>query len=379
MASVPRIVVVDNTPDVAHIVRGALAMLSRQYILVEVPTCVDAIDEILQSKTQLVVTAYDLPGEMNGIDLARRINHESLVTPVIVMADAGDPDFDGQLKNAPFQYFVRPVAEAFLRGLRVALDGEAALAESSYESPVADTLGPVPQIDVGQIRKTVVSLMRDVGAMGVIMADRTGRVLIDEGATGYVDRDRLAVILGPSFARAGEISPMIGGNAWTMHYYDGERMDVFGLALGLHYFLGLIFEGTSNRGALGAVTMFGRRAADLIIEMLGDAAYATREVQPLPVIETPDPVAEIITDEQVDVRSHVEVEVRTQPARMERPTLEPVLDFDADRLFSQHFDEGAMDDLFDPDRLGDLAESLANEDDERVGYDEAIDMGILDD
>ena len=89
--------------------------------------------------------------------------------------------------------------------------------------------------------------MRDVGAMGIILADRTGRVLIDEGATGYVDREKLAVILGPSFARSAEISPLIGGNAWTMQYYDGERLDVFGLALGVHYFMCLIFEGSNRR------------------------------------------------------------------------------------------------------------------------------------
>ena len=378
MASVPRIVVVDNTPDVAHIVRGALAMLSRQYILVEVPTCVDALDEILQSKTQLVVAAYDLPGEMDGIDLAKRINRESLGTPVIVLANRNDPDFDGQLKNAPFQYFVRPVAEPFLRGLRVALDGEVAIAAEALDSLAQDTLGPVPAIDVAQLRPIVVALMRDVGAMGVILADRTGRVLIDEGATGYLDRDRLAVILGPSFARASEISPMVGGNAWTMHYYDGERLDVFGLALGLHFFLGLIFEGTSNRGALGAVTMFGRRAADLMIDMLGDAAYAMREVQPLPD-EEPQFLEEITEDNAVEMTDIPESKTWQEPKSEQTASLDPVLDFDADKLFSQNFDEAEMDDLFNPDRLGDLAESLSNDDDERVGYDEAIDMGILND
>jgi len=103
-------------------VRGALALLNRQYILVEVPAAENALGEIQQASTDLVVTAYKIPGEMNGIDLARRINHESLGTPVIVLAEEGDPQLDeAAIADEPFQYYMRPVAEAFLRGLRIGL------------------------------------------------------------------------------------------------------------------------------------------------------------------------------------------------------------------------------------------------------------------
>jgi len=57
-------------------------------------------------------------------------------------------------------------------------------------------LGPVPPIDINKIHSLVDDLMRDVGAMCVILADRTGRVMIERGATGYIDREKLSVILG---------------------------------------------------------------------------------------------------------------------------------------------------------------------------------------
>ena len=203
-------------------------------------------------------------------------------TPVIVLADEGDPLLEPQaLKDAPFQYYMRPVAEPFLRGLRIALDGEEAIAVEEHEAKSEMDLGPVPAIDVARLRDIVASLTRDVGAMGIILADRTGRILIDQGATGYVDREKLAAILGPSFGRSAEVSPLVGGNAWTMQYYDGERLDVFGLALGVHYFMCLIFEGSSR--AFGSVTVFGRRAADQIIEMIGDAAYLVKKPESLPL------------------------------------------------------------------------------------------------
>ncbi|MBN1203045.1 MAG: response regulator [Anaerolineae bacterium] len=377
MSSAPRIVIVDPTHDIEHILRGALALLSRQHILIEVPTADDALQEVLESTIDLVVTAYDVPGEMHGIELANRIVHESLGTPVIVLAEENDPRPDDEaVQGQPFQFFVRPVAEPFLRGLRFALDGESAVVAERLEAAPETDLGPVPTVDIDALRDVIISLMRDVGAMGIILADRTGRVLVDEGATGYIDREKLAVVLGPSFARSTEVSPLVGGDAWTMHYYDGERLNVFGLSLGMHYFMCLIFEG-ANRGAFGAVTMFGRRAADQMIEMMGDAAYATRQVQPsaarvkaaeVEEIKAPAPAKKVIIEQEAPIQ-----------VQIEPPILEPVAEFDPDTLFGQAIDESAAENMFSPEQLGDFASMLIDEESERVGYDEAINMGIIDD
>jgi CheY-like chemotaxis protein len=380
MPSIPRIVVVDASPVIARIIHGALALLSRQYILIEVPTGEDAWEEVLRSDAALLVTAYQIPGEMNGIQLATRINHESLGTPVIVLAEENDPRLDRQaLEDAPFQYYVRPVGEPFLRGLRIALDGEAAITAEETEPASEADLGPIPPINVNRLRDIVVPLMRDVGAMGVILADRTGRVLIDQGATGYIDREKLAAIMGPAFARSADVSPLVGGNAWTMQYYDGERLDVFGLALGIHYFMCLIFEG-SNRGAFGAVTMFGRRAADQMIEMIGDAAYLVKTPEPLPPSAETEPVAEVVEPPVRKRRKTEEVPAAPVPekTRPVEPAAEPIAAIDVDALFRQNIDESLAASMFDPEALSDLAASLIPDEEERVGYDEAIDMGILD-
>jgi CheY-like chemotaxis protein len=380
MSSVPRIVIVDSTYDVARIVRGALTLLSRQHILIEAPTAEDALEEVKHSSIDLAVTAYQIPGKMHGIDLAHQICHESLGTPVIILAEDGDPQIDpAALAEAPFQYFVRPVAEPFLRGLRIALDGEAAVQIEETQSVPGIELGAVPPIDLSELRGIIGSLVRDVGAMGAVLADRTGRILFETGAIGYIDRETLSAILGPSFAHSAEISPLIGGDAWAMQYYDGERLDVFGLALGIHYFMCLIFEG-SNRGAFGAVTMFGRRAADQIIEIIGEAAYAAKKPEPLPLPkeEEKEPISELAAPappEKAEEMAAFEALFDTQPGEL---VLEPMTDFDPEALFGQSVDEGLADSLFDPDALGDLAASIAASEGERVGYDEAIDMGILD-
>lgn len=374
MAGVPRIVVADASGDVARIVRGAMALLNRQFILIEVPTSDDALAEVSRTPIDLLVTAYRTPGAMHGIDLALQVRHESLSTPVIVLAEKDDPQIEPKvLEQATFQYFMRPVAEPFLTGLRVALDGEASVAAQAVPIAVESDFGPLPDLDIRKVRSIVVNLIRDVGAMGIIVADRSGRVLVDEGATGYIDREMMAAIVGPMFARVANVAPLLGGRTWTMHYYNGERLDVYALALGIHYVMFLVFE--ANHRAMAAVMLYGRQTAHRIIETLGAGAYEIRRPEPLP-----PPKEQRLPPEQVAAAEReVAPAVALAAARKApEPLLEPVPDLDVDLLFGQPIDEQMVDALFSPDALVDLVETL-DTDGERVGYDEAIDLGILDD
>ena len=384
---VPRIVVVDATPDMARIVRGAMALLSRPYILVEVPSAEAALDEAAGVGVDLLLAAYRVPGMMNGLELARRIAQQALDVPVIVLADVGDPlPSPDDLTAASCQFFMRPVAESFVRGLRAALDGErSAVVEVSTAAPAAsdNSLGPVPPLDGELLGSAVADLVRDVGALGAILADRTGRISVEVGATGTVDRERLLALVGPGLVGVGAISPLVGGTAWTMHYYDGERLDIFGLALGVHYYICLLFDG-ANRSALGPVMMYGRRAADQIIQRLGPAAY---QMGPAGM----SPAAASAEQQEVALLGlasapHLTVAPSGKDDQMAEPEAEsleqlaaesPELDLDA--LFGQMVDEDLAAIAFDPDELRHLAAQFGADDPDHVGYGDAIDMGILDD
>ncbi len=383
MPSVPRIVVVDATGEVVRIVRGALALLNRQSIMVEVPTSDDALAEVTNSTIDLVVTAYHVPGEMHGIELANHVSHESLGSPVIILAEEGDPQLDDEtIQQSPFQYFMRPVAEPFLRGLRIALDGESAVtAEVGAAAPEID-YGLLPSLDINDIRNVISGLVRDVGAMAVILADRSGRVLIEQGATGYIDRESMAAILGPVNARVAEISPLVGGDAWAMYYYNGERLDVYGLGLGIHYLMFLVFE--ANHRAMAAVMLYGRQAAHQLIDVIGESAYQTRQFEPLPPPKEKEPEVEPAPKPRAKSRPARAARAEpTPPPVVEEPAVDPILepvgDMDLDALFGQSVDETTADSLFDPDELSDMAAAIDADDADRVGYDEALDMGILDD
>jgi len=356
-------------------VRGAMALLARQVVLVETPDAAEALDELERVDIDLLVTAMALPGDIDGIDLAEQVNHLSLATQVIVLAEQGDPRPDAsRLEQAHFQYFVRPVAEPFLRGVRAALDGLPATSAGESNGGSTSALAEVPPVDLKALRGLMLPLMRDVGAMGVVLADRLGRVLIDEGATGYLDRERLAALLGPSFARTGEIASLLGGRAWAMQYFDGARIDLYALSLGLHYFLCLMFEG-SNRAAMGAVAVYGRRAAEQMIRVMGDAAFAVPDAA---VVAPPEPASSATDSERGQ-----EAAVDAARARKEDDgaRLEPLPDsvFDPETLFSQTVDEELADSMFDPDALSHLAESFGPDGSDHVDIDAARDLGLIGD
>jgi len=375
MTSIPRLVVVDPQHEIARIVRGAVALLARQVVLVDVPDAAEALEEIDRVQVDLLVTAATLPGEMNGLELADAVRHMSLATPVIVLATQDDPRPDPDwLRQQPFQYFVRPVAEPFLRGMRIALDGLPVVHADEAQAVSQELTDDVPRVDLKALRALMLPLMRDVGAMGVILADRLGRVLIDEGATGYLDRERLAALLGPSFGRMGQVAELVGGRPWAMQYIDGERIDLYALSLGLHYFLCLMFEG-SNRAAMGAVAVYGRRAAERMIEVMGEAAFAVPEPAPTALeLETERP-REAAAAPVAPVEQHAPVEANDEPP------LDPLPDdaFDPDALFSQPVDEALADSMFDPDTLGELAESFGEDGSGRVDLDAARDLGLIGD
>lgn len=374
--SVPRIVTVDSRGDIAGIVRGAMTLLDRRFILVEVPNGESALEELSQTQVDLLVTAFNLP-DLNGTDLAARAVRASAGTPVVILADQNDPEVDSEtLKAAAYTYLVRPVGEPFLRALRIGLDGEAAVVAQEGGGGNQDRsldLGPIPEFDHRLIQDHVLQMMRDTGAIGSIVADRLGRVIHSEGATGYFDKDMMAALVGPGFARTVDMRSIVGGNAWSMQYYDGDSYDIFALALGLHYFVVLIFDGT-KRPQYGPVTRYGREEAEKFIEKLGADAWSFRRAVSTQTMTT---LAPETTAEEVESTPEPQQEAAPPPQAIpDEPIFEPVADLDVDKLFNQSVDESQFDELFSSGV--DTGESSIFSTDDVVSFDDAMDMGILD-
>lgn len=384
MVASPRIVTVDPTGTIARIVRSATDLLGRSVILVDMTSGKEALDEVRSRPCKLLLTNVVLNDDIRGYQLAIQVRQISPDTHVIILADANDPELDpADMAGSPFVYLHRPVdIQQFLRVFIAGLDGGdvfAAMEEPKIASKGSfnlPSLGPVPHLDTEAARTIVDALLTDVGAMAIVLASRAGEVLLERGAVGYIDREKLASTLVPAVTTTYDMGDLVGGRTSTLHFYDGEEYDVFVLSIGLHHFLCLVFDGTAGNRQFGAVNRFGRRAAEDLTQLLGAAAFLIERPAP-PVLE-PSAAKSAAQVEETFQPLERAVEFAAPPSEPEPLQLEPIPELDLS-IFDQlgKLDSSAVDDLFDPEKLAELAANANQRKGGPLSREQAELLGIL--
>jgi hypothetical protein len=177
---------------------------------------------------------------------------------------------------------------------------------------------------------------------------------------------------------------LVGGHPSLLQFFDGEEYDIFVLSIGFHHFLSLVFDGQMGNRQFGAVTRFGRRAAEDLKALLGASAFMIQPAAPHPVeaprrktarAAEPEPEPE---DQVAPIALKAETWDETPAVQVEQePQLEPIANFD-ESIFDAlgQLDADAADDLFNPEKLAEIAnESRRGRG--PISYDEARELGIV--
>lgn len=384
---VPRIITVDPTWTLARVVRSALDLLDRPMIQVDVPGATEALAELKQGAT-LLITNYEVDDNTRGFELALLARRESEDTSVIVLGDVDDPEeFDQETAaESPYAYLRRPLdIQKFLRVLMAGLDKTSlvdAMFPTAMAAPVLNNeLGPVPAVDVKAAQSIIDTLRVDLGAMAMLLATRTGEVLLERGAVGLMNREKLTTALLPGVLTTIEARDMLGGQLTGIQFYDGDSFDVFVLTIGLHHFLCAIFDGQSGSRQFGAVNRFGRRAVEDMIALIGASAFFIQPKAPAPTEdkarkkvqkqrETEE--MELVTLERAEIGGGLAAAV--EPA-IEEIKFDPIADLDIDKLFSAS-DAGA-DDLFNLDDLEEIVNQNMQNSKGKLDMDTARAIGLI--
>jgi len=392
MNSLPRIITVDPSRTVARIVRSVLDLTDRTAVQVDVPSGSQALIEVGRGDCRVLVDAFRTDDDVRGFELALRAHQISPQTAIILLADVHDPvEMDAETRaQSPFVYLHRPVdIHQFMRVLLAGLDGKDIFA--AFEPQIGGghmegltQLGDPPLIDLHAAERICDRVLQDVNARVIMLHERTGRVLIERGAVGFIDRAALTQALVPSVMTTIEMGKIVGGNITTMTIYDGDTYDIFVLAVGLHHFMSVVFDGHSGSRQMGGVTRYGRRGAEDLITLLGSAAYQLENRALPPEDVRRRQIREEVVEEPVEpvILARAEELTTAEPPTLPLPepiALEPIAELDPSLLDEAKlaaFDADSLDELFDPDKLAELAN------DSRSGrgplsYDEARELGII--
>lgn len=379
--SSPRIIIVDPQQKLYYLVRAAMELMERRPRLIETYNGDDALLELRAIPPDLLITSQSLHEASSGTILALMAKREMAALPVIVIGEESDPELDDEtIAQSPFQYLRRPIApEAFIRSLRIALDGP----EAAPRDVAPEEIIPVPPLQYsGQVQRILFDLMRNVNAMAVILADRNGKVLGYDGAAGYVDRDLFAAALAPGFGSTIKMLPALGDQPRVLKYYDAERSTVFGLSLGLHHFVILVFDRNPPSAALGNVKRYGGAAINELLEVVGPIAF-----DPKPSVshvkadthakrKTRTQELRAVQAQAAESKASVEKPVMPTKPAPARPAPQPPANFDPSLLDAlDSVDLAQAEALFDPDKLSESA--LQPTTGSRMTFDDALMQGII--
>lgn len=319
----PRIIIIDKRQDTFHFVRSAMELLERRPRMVQVSAAEDALVELAGSNFDLLVTAQSLDFNGDGLEVALQAKRATATLPIIILAESTDDEPSDSDKSL-FTYLRRPVMpESLLREIRIALEGPEAVAHqpSQGEAPI-----PVPEVEYGKLSPKVFELMSEVRAMAAVLATRAGKVIGYEGAAGYIDRDLIAAALGVAFGATIKVMSVIGEQPKLLSYYQGDKRDMFALAVGLHFSVILVFDGAAPTTALAAVRRFGTQtAADMVQIITPEVAYSTKAVISAKPAEPPNRrLRRIRTEENATVISPVRPTPPPEVIPSPRP-IEPTL------------------------------------------------------
>ncbi|MEO0565305.1 MAG: hypothetical protein AAF125_24575, partial [Chloroflexota bacterium] len=356
--SLPRIITVDPSGNVARIVRATIDLSEYACRQIDVPSGAEALEEMKIGGGSIIISALDLE-DMSSLTLAEDAHQINADIAVILLADETDPFMDeDEQRERGLVYLQRPIqihefAEVVFAGMRGTDIFEAQRKAYSGGGEEAKAFGPVPAIDTNRAGTIIDQLLIDLGAMAIILLGRDGTMLVERGADNYLDTDDLLNALIPSIQSTIAMRPLVGGDATMLQFFDGDTRDVYTLSVGLHHMLCIAYDGERGQRQFGMVNNLGRRAAMDLIALLGAEAFLLRGFQP----EEPD---EDELPRRTMAAPRVQLSELDEPVQLERATEFTSEAPELDRVQMEAIDDSEFDPGF-LDLLGSLDESAADD------------------
>ena len=260
------ILIVDDEPKVAFFLQESLESLGNNYQVMRAGSAEAALLEIDHTSFDVVITDLRMPG-MNGLELMQRVKDKSPRTRTILITAYGSDEIEAETRRLQaYRYFTKPF---HVEDLTTAV--HEALREGVASAPGLLVLSG-ERFD--RLTQRLNDLRYEVGAQCILLADITGQLVAEVGATEGLTPPTLTMLMGGSFATEFEITRHLREDrSFNLHYHEGVRYDLYAANVGEQLFLALVFDRRMGASRIGMVWLYTKRAIqDLLDLVAGDGS-----------------------------------------------------------------------------------------------------------
>lgn len=379
--SSPRILLVDDERQVSRMLRTALELSGRDYIVIDAPSGEEALLELARGPVDLLVADLRLPG-ISGLDLLgklRQLNPEARA--IMITGDPSDEVRQEAEALGVVAFLAKPIGTNFFL--------EAV--DRAIQVTQVDGLGlTMDENAKGDLKKRLRTMRRELGAEAAFLVDLEGTIIVHAGSLSDVDIESTLRTLTTAFSAGLKVSSLMGSvMPVNFQFFDGDRYDFYVTNVGAYYSLMVAFDGKPESGKMGAVAHYGRRTADDLLSLLSEYGVIVSQYDD----ESPEVESTADADKGSTVKSNFvalnEEEVSEQNQEVEELDSASVVLDDGDQedhLEAEvHEERGPSEsvELKDAEQFWDKvvseAEVIGPENDDVMTYDEARRRGLLSD
>jgi CheY-like chemotaxis protein len=270
--STARILIVDDQRQVSRMLRSSLEFSGREYVVVDVPTGEEALDELTRGPVNLLVADIKLPG-ISGLELVEKARELNPHLRTIIITGHPTPEVRARADELGVVAFMpKPIRTSyFLEAVERALY----LSESS-ESPIK-----VYDDSMQRLVESLKVMQGELGADAVILLDDRGHIVARSDQGIDLNLERALPALMTAFRAGLKVSGLLESLLPTnFQYFDGDSHDIYLTNVGAFYGLLIIYRGKQEAGQMGTVVHYGRRAVNELLEYLSiiGAAGSSRKL-----------------------------------------------------------------------------------------------------
>jgi CheY-like chemotaxis protein len=252
--------IVEDERNAALTLAEALRRASGGEFTVDV--CYSAYDALALLPTQkfaLVITDLRLPG-MSGLELITHIRRHHPHTRTILMTGFGTSQVEAQARRMTDAYLTKPFNLPDVLQLVKQII-------CASDSPIA---AHALLVDDNQLEQRLDALRAEVNASYVMLLDLSGNILVQSGNAGEIEQAVLHALFSNSMAASAALANAFKeSRPFDLHYYDGEKYEIYLRKVTEHAFLALVLDLHSSTARMGAVWLYLKRTVDAIRTQVG--------------------------------------------------------------------------------------------------------------